>query len=45
LLSEEELQVNTIGFFAHDIIILLDPKVIVPDTHAAYQHPHFRNKE
>jgi L-lactate dehydrogenase complex protein LldG len=44
LLSEEELLVNTIGFFAHDIIILLDPKKIVPDIHAAYQHPHFRDK-
>jgi L-lactate dehydrogenase complex protein LldG len=44
LLSEEELLVNTIGFFAHDIVILLDPKEIVPDIHAAYQHPHFRDK-
>jgi L-lactate dehydrogenase complex protein LldG len=44
LLSEEELLVNTIGFFAHDIIILVDPKAIVPDIHAAYQHPHFRDK-
>ena len=44
LLSEDELLVNTIGFLAHDIVILLDPKVIVPDIHAAYRHPHFRNK-
>jgi L-lactate dehydrogenase complex protein LldG len=44
LLSEEEFVVNTIGFFAHDIIILLDPKEIVPDIHAAYHHPHFTNK-
>ena len=42
LLSEEELLVNTIGFFAHDIIVQLDPKVIVPDIHAAYRHPYFR---
>jgi L-lactate dehydrogenase complex protein LldG len=44
LLSEEELVVNTIGFLAHDIVILLDPKEIVPDIHAAYSHPHLRNK-
>jgi L-lactate dehydrogenase complex protein LldG len=44
LLSEEELLVNTIGFLAHDIVILLDPKEIVPDIHAAYRHPHFRDK-
>jgi L-lactate dehydrogenase complex protein LldG len=44
LLSEDELLVNTIGFLAHDIVILLDPKVIVPDIHAAYRHPHFRDK-
>jgi L-lactate dehydrogenase complex protein LldG len=44
LLSEDELLVNTIGFLAHDIVILLDPKVIVADIHAAYRHPHFRDK-
>jgi L-lactate dehydrogenase complex protein LldG len=44
LLSEDELVVNTIGFLAHDIVILLDPKAIVPDIHAAYQHPYFRDK-
>jgi L-lactate dehydrogenase complex protein LldG len=43
-LSEEELLVNTIGFFAHDIVILLDPKEIVPDIHAAYRHPHFTDR-
>ena len=30
--------------FAHDIVILLDPAEIVPDIHAAYQHPYFRDK-
>lgn len=44
LLSEEELRVNTIGFLAHDIVILLDPKEIVPDIHTAYRHPHFLDK-
>jgi L-lactate dehydrogenase complex protein LldG len=44
LLSEEELLVNTIGFFAHDIVILLDPKGIVPDIHAAYRQPHFTDR-
>jgi L-lactate dehydrogenase complex protein LldG len=44
LLSEEELLVNTIGFFAHDIVVFLDPKEIVPDIHAAYQHPHFTDR-
>jgi L-lactate dehydrogenase complex protein LldG len=44
LLSEKELLVNAIGLFAHDIIILLDRKEIVPDIHAAYQHPHFRDR-
>ena len=29
LLSEEEFRVNTIGFLAHDIVILLDPAEIL----------------
>jgi len=28
--------VNTIGFLAHDIVILLDPKNIVEHIHDAY---------
>jgi L-lactate dehydrogenase complex protein LldG len=44
LLSEEEFRVNTIGVFAHDIVILLDPADIVEDIHDAYGHPHFRDK-
>lgn len=44
LLSEDELVVNTIGFLAHDIVILLDPKEIVPDIHVAYRHPYFLEK-
>ena len=44
LLSEEEFRVNTIGFLAHDIVILLDPAEIVENIHDAYSHPHFRHK-
>ncbi len=44
LLSEEEFRVNTIGFLAHDIVILLDPADIVENIHDAYRHPHFRDK-
>jgi L-lactate dehydrogenase complex protein LldG len=44
LLSEEEFRVNTIGFLAHDIVILLDPAEIVENIHDAYDHPHFRDK-
>jgi L-lactate dehydrogenase complex protein LldG len=44
LLSEEEFRVNTIGFLAHDIVILLDPAQIVENIHDAYGHPHFRDK-
>jgi L-lactate dehydrogenase complex protein LldG len=42
LLSEKDFRVNTIGFLAHDIVILLDPKEIVENIHDAYQHPAFR---
>jgi L-lactate dehydrogenase complex protein LldG len=44
LLSEEEFRVNTIGFLAHDIVILLDPADIVENIHDAYGHAHFRDK-
>jgi L-lactate dehydrogenase complex protein LldG len=44
LLSEEEFRVNTIGFLAHDIVILLDPAEIVENIHDAYAHPHFLDK-
>jgi L-lactate dehydrogenase complex protein LldG len=42
LLSEHELQVNSIGFLAHDIVILLDPRDIVENIHDAYAHPYFQ---
>lgn len=44
LVSEDEFRVNTIGVFAHDIVILLDPAEIVENIHDAYGHPHFRDK-
>jgi L-lactate dehydrogenase complex protein LldG len=44
LFSEEEFRVNTIGVFAHDIVILLDPAEIVENIHDAYGHPHFRDR-
>jgi L-lactate dehydrogenase complex protein LldG len=36
LLSDFELQVNTIAFLAHDLVVLLDPKQIVANIHDAY---------
>lgn len=42
LLSEQEFQVNSIGFLAHDIVILLDPQDIVENIHDAYAHPYFQ---
>jgi L-lactate dehydrogenase complex protein LldG len=41
LLSDRDLRVNTLGFLAHDIVILLDPKDIVENIHDAYQHRAF----
>ena len=42
LLSDLELQVNTIAFLAHDLVVLLDPKQIVENIHDAYEHPYFK---
>jgi L-lactate dehydrogenase complex protein LldG len=42
LLSDVELQVNTVAFLAHDLVVLLDPKSIVENIHEAYRHPYFR---
>jgi len=42
LLSDIELQVNNIAFLAHDLVVLLDPKQIVPNIHDAYEHPYFK---
>ena len=45
LLSDFELQVNTVAFLAHDLVVLLDPKQIVGNIHDAYEHPHFRLRQ
>jgi L-lactate dehydrogenase complex protein LldG len=45
LLSDMELQVNTVAFLAHDLVVLLDPKQIVSNIHDAYQHPHFKQRQ
>jgi L-lactate dehydrogenase complex protein LldG len=42
LLSDLELQVNTIAFLSHDLVVLLDPSQIVRNIHDAYQHPYFK---
>jgi L-lactate dehydrogenase complex protein LldG len=39
-----ELQVNTIAFLSHDLVVLLDPTQIVPNIHDAYQHPYFKGR-
>jgi L-lactate dehydrogenase complex protein LldG len=44
LLSDIELQVNTIAYLAHDLVVLLDPKQIVENIHDAYEHPHFKQR-
>src|SRR5277367_5552168 len=44
LLSDVELQVNTIAFLAHDLVVLLDPKQIVGNIHDAYEHSHFKQR-
>jgi L-lactate dehydrogenase complex protein LldG len=44
LLSDKELQINTIAFLSHDLVILLDPNNIVRNIHDAYQHPYFKSR-
>jgi L-lactate dehydrogenase complex protein LldG len=44
LLSDFELQANTVAFLAHDLVVLLDPKQIVANIHDAYEHPHFKQR-
>ena len=41
-LSEREFGVNTLGFLSQHLIVLLDPRSIVPDLHHAYRYPGFR---
>jgi L-lactate dehydrogenase complex protein LldG len=42
LLSDVELQINTIAFLSHDLVVLLDANKIVRNIHDAYQHPYFK---
>ena len=41
-LSEHEFGVNALGFLPQHLVVLLDPKAIVPNLHHAYRHPAFR---
>jgi L-lactate dehydrogenase complex protein LldG len=36
-LTQEDLVVNALGFLSQHLIVLLDPKQILPDMHAAYR--------
>ena len=41
-LSEREFGINVLGFLSQHLVVLLDPRAIVPDLHHAYRHPGFR---
>jgi len=41
-LSEREFGVNVLGFLSQHLVVLLDPRAIVPDLHHAYRHAGFR---
>jgi L-lactate dehydrogenase complex protein LldG len=41
-LSEREFGVNVLGFLSQHLVVLLDPRTIVPDLHHAYRHAGFR---
>ena len=40
-LSEREFGVNVLGFLSQHLVVLLDPRSLVPDLHHAYRHPGF----
>ena len=42
-LTERELVVNTLGYLAQHLIVLLDPADIVVNLHHAYQRPEFES--
>jgi L-lactate dehydrogenase complex protein LldG len=42
LLTEKELDVNTIAVLAQHLVVLLDPAEIVENLHDAYHHPGFQ---
>ena len=39
--TEAELGVNTLGYLAQHLVVLLDPADIIADIHAAYARPEF----
>ncbi len=41
-LSEEELKVNALAYFAQHLVVLLDPAQIVGNLHQAYRDPRFK---
>ena len=41
-LTERELGVNTLGYLPQHLLVLLDPKDIVPNIHHAYRRPEWR---
>ena len=41
-LSEDDLQVNALGFLAQHLIVLLDPADIIGNLHQAYRDPRFK---
>jgi L-lactate dehydrogenase complex protein LldG len=41
-LSEREFKVNALGFLPQHLVVLLDPKTVIPNLHHAYRHPAFR---
>jgi len=42
LVTESELDVNTIAVLAQHLVVLLDPADLVANLHDAYRHPSFR---
>jgi L-lactate dehydrogenase complex protein LldG len=40
-LTEAHFKVNALGFLSQHLVVLLDPKDIVPDLHHAYRHQGF----
>jgi len=40
-LSEQEFEVNALGFLSQHLVVLLDPSAIVSNMHRAYQDPRF----
>jgi L-lactate dehydrogenase complex protein LldG len=42
LVTETELEVNTIAVLAQHLVVLLDPAGIVENIHDAYRHPSFQ---